>query len=200
MHEASHATPSRNSASDPALSMADISRLSRSSRRSRYCLALALHAPHTRPARGVPKETLDRCTRIDNFEIVSGAALKETDQSTNGLEIETTKGNYTADFVISRTGMANEFSARPELDQFAGNVATWSDCYQPPDNDRHERLGRFPYLSLDFALVEKVPCQTPWISNIHLFSIFSTRSFGPSGSAINAMITVVHWYHHRQRH
>ena len=140
---------------------------------------------------GFPQETLDRCTRHDNFKIVSGASLKEVNQSSNGLEIETTKGNYTADFVISGTGMENDFAARPELGRFAGNIATWSDCYQPPDDERHERLGRFPYLNPDFAFVEKVPGQTPWISNIHLFSISSTMSFGPSGSSINAMTTVV---------
>ena len=87
--------------------------------------------------------------------------------------------------------MENDFAARPELGRFAGNIATWSDCYQPPDDERHERLGRFPYLNPDFAFVEEVPGQTPWISNIHLFSISSTMSFGPSGSSINAMTTVV---------
>ncbi len=32
---------------------------------------------------------------------------------------------------------------------------------------------------------------TPWIANIHLFTIASTMSFGASGSSINAMTTAV---------
>ncbi len=39
--------------------------------------------------------------------------------------------------------------------------------------------------------MEKVPGKTPWIANVHLFSIASTMSFGPSGSSINAMTTAV---------
>ena len=140
---------------------------------------------------GFPQETLDRCTRHDNFKIVSDASLKRIKQAANKMEIETTKGNYSTDFIISGTGIENDFATRPELKLFADNIATWSDCYQPPEDERHERLGRFPYLSPDFAFVEKVPGKTPWISNIHLFSISSTMSFGPSGSSINAMTTVV---------
>lgn len=36
-----------------------------------------------------------------------------------------------------------------------------------------------------------MPGETPWISDIHLFAIASTMSFGPSGSSINAMTTAV---------
>lgn len=140
---------------------------------------------------GFPQETLDRCTRHDNFRIVAGApwwALRETG---NSVIIDTPKGAYEADFVIAGTGMENDFSARPELAQFADNIATWADVYSPPDSERNDRLGRFPYLDPEFAFVEKVPGRTPWIANIHLFSISSTMSFGPSGSSINAMTTVV---------
>ena len=36
-----------------------------------------------------------------------------------------------------------------------------------------------------------MPGATPWIADIHLFSIASTMSFGASGSSINAMTTAV---------
>ena len=36
-----------------------------------------------------------------------------------------------------------------------------------------------------------MPGKTPWISDIHLFAIASTMSFGASGSSINAMTTAV---------
>src|SRR6185312_16956046 len=61
----------------------------------------------------------------------------------------------------------------------------------PPDNERNARLGRFPYLADDYAFTERVPGETPWIADIHLFAIASTMSFGASGSSINAMTTAV---------
>ncbi len=140
---------------------------------------------------GFPQQTLDRCTAHSNFRIVTGAPWHAVQDTGQTLRIETAKGVFTADFIISGTGMDNDFTAKPELSAFAHNIATWADCYTPPDSERDDRLARFPYLSPDYAFVEKVPGETPWISDIHLFSISTTMSFGPSGSSINAMTTVV---------
>jgi FAD-dependent urate hydroxylase len=140
---------------------------------------------------GFPQETLDRCTCHPNFRIVTGAPWEALRETGNRVTIDTPKGQHEADFVIAGTGMENDFSARSELGQFADNIATWANIYTPPNNERDDRLGRFPYLNPEFAFVEKVPGRTPWIANIHLFSISSTMSFGPSGSSINAMTTVV---------
>jgi len=52
-------------------------------------------------------------------------------------------------------------------------------------------LGKYPYLADDYGFTERVPGQTPWISNIHLFAFASTMSFGPSGSSINATTTAI---------
>ena len=60
-----------------------------------------------------------------------------------------------------------------------------------PAGLRNERLARFPYLGPDFALTEKVAGATPELADIHMFSIASTMSFGPSGSSINAMTIAV---------
>jgi hypothetical protein len=96
-----------------------------------------------------------------------------------------------ANFVISGAGTEIDFAERPEMKKFAGNIATWSDRYQPPDDEQSPRLGRYPYLADDYALTERVAGATPWIANIHLFAFASTMSFGPSGSSINAMTTAV---------
>jgi hypothetical protein len=77
------------------------------------------------------------------------------------------------------------------LMNFASNIATWADRYQPPAGEQSPRLGRYPYLADDYALTERNPGQTPWISSIHLFAFASTMSFGPSGSSINAMTTAI---------
>lgn len=140
---------------------------------------------------GFPQETYDRCARWENFELVAGAPWTRVEAADDVVRIETPKGRFEADFVIAGTGVDMDFAGRAELARFAANIATWADKYAPPPEETNPRLARFPYLDPDFAFVEKRPGESPWIKNIHLFAIASTMSFGPSGSSINAMTTVV---------
>ncbi|MDN3272695.1 NAD(P)/FAD-dependent oxidoreductase [Frankia sp. RB7] len=140
---------------------------------------------------GFPQPTYDRCARQANFTLHEAAPLEAARETGAGIELQTPRGTVTADFVICGTGIDMNFAERGELRQFAGNIATWADRYQPPENECNARLGRFPYLADDYAFTERVPGETPWISDIHLFAIASTMSFGPSGSSINAMTTAV---------
>lgn len=140
---------------------------------------------------GFPQPTYDRCARHANFTLHEGAPIEAARQAVAGVELETPRGSIIADFVICGTGIDMNFSGRGELSAFAGNIATWADRYEPPEDERNARLGRFPYLADDYAFTERVPGETPWISDIHLFAIASTMSFGASGSSINAMTTAV---------
>ena len=140
---------------------------------------------------GFPQPTYDRCARHANFSLHEGAPIESAHQVDGKVELRTPRGAIAADFIICGTGIDMDFAGRPELQKFAGNIATWADRYQPPPDQRSARLGRFPYLADDYAFTERVPGETPWISDIHLFAIASTMSFGPSGSSINAMTTAV---------
>lgn len=140
---------------------------------------------------GFPQPTFDRCARHANFTLQEGAPIEAVRQTTDGVELHTPRGVVTADFIICGTGIDMNFAERGELAKFAGNIATWTDRYRPPEGERNARLGRFPYLADDYAFTERVAGETPWISDIHLFAIASTMSFGPSGSSINAMTTAV---------
>lgn len=140
---------------------------------------------------GFPQLTFDRCARHANFTLQEGAPIEAVRQTTDGVELHTPRGVVTADFIICGTGIDMNFAERGELAKFAGNIATWTDRYRPPEGERNARLGRFPYLADDYAFTERVAGETPWISDIHLFAIASTMSFGPSGSSINAMTTAV---------
>jgi FAD-dependent urate hydroxylase len=150
---------------------------------------------------GFPQATYDRCARFANFHLHEGSPVESAEELGNKelgnkefgnqVELQTPRGNICAHFVICGTGTDIDFAERRELKNFAGNIAAWADRYQPPENERSPRLGRYPYLADDYALTERIPGQTPWISNIHLFAFASTMSFGPSGSSINAMTTAV---------
>jgi hypothetical protein len=140
---------------------------------------------------GFPQATWDRCARFSNFHLHEGSPVEKASDVGGAVELQMPHGNIVSDFVICGTGTHIDFAERRELKNFAGNIATWADRYQPPANEQSPRLGRYPYLADDYALTERIPGQTPWISSIHLFAFASTMSFGPSGSSINAMTTAI---------
>jgi cation diffusion facilitator CzcD-associated flavoprotein CzcO len=109
----------------------------------------------------------------------------------DGVFVATPTGEFAADFLICGTGIEMDFGARAELGRLAGNIATWADRYDPPVEERNERLGRFPYLDRDFSLLPKRLGVTDWMRDVHMFNIASSLSFGPSGASINAMTTAV---------
>jgi FAD-dependent urate hydroxylase len=140
---------------------------------------------------GFPQATYDRCARFSNFHLHQGSPVETAQEVGDGIQLQAPHGAISADFVISGAGTEIDFTERRELRNFAGNIATWADRYQPPDDEQSPRLGRYPYLADDYALTERVAGATPWINNIHLFAFASTMSFGPSGSSINAMTTAI---------
>ena len=140
---------------------------------------------------GFPQPTWDRASRWPNFHLHTAAPWSEVQAAHNQVQARTPQGLITADFVIAGTGMDVDFARRPELAHFSHNIARWSDRYTPPDALRNDRLARYPYLAQDFSLTERTQGATPELADIHLFSIASTMSFGPSGSSINAMTTAV---------
>ncbi|QHJ01636.1 NAD(P)-binding domain-containing protein [Xylophilus rhododendri] len=142
---------------------------------------------------GFPQPTYDRCAVHENFELRSGCQVLSSrlDPATGRVVLETNQGPLQADFVISATGIENDFHSKPELAACADNIATWADRYTPPAEEADARLATYPYLNQDWSFAEKQPGRTPWLRNVHLYAIGSTMSFGASGSSINAMTTAV---------
>jgi hypothetical protein len=140
---------------------------------------------------GFPQGTNDRCAVHKTFQLRTGAPWTAARQTGDAVTVETPLGSHTADFLICGTGVEMDFSRRPELSRVAGNIAVWADRYDPPPEERDDRLARFPYLAADFSLLPRQPGLTDWMADIHMFNIASTMSFGPSGASINAMTTAV---------
>jgi len=140
---------------------------------------------------GFPQETFDRCAAHERFHLRAGAPWTAASRVGDKVVVETPRGPHTADFLICGTGVEMDFSRRPELSRLAGNIATWADRYDPPFEERDDRLARFPYLAADYSLVPREAGLTDWTRDIHMFNIASTMSFGPSGSSINAMTIAV---------
>ena len=140
---------------------------------------------------GFPQHTWDRCAQWPNFTLHTGTPWTDAQIVDGRVHITTPNGPVTADFLITGTGMDVDFALRPELAPLAPHIATWADRYTPPPGLENDRLARYPYLAPDYSLQEKTPGAAPELADIHVFSIASTMSFGPSGSSINAMTTAV---------
>jgi cation diffusion facilitator CzcD-associated flavoprotein CzcO len=140
---------------------------------------------------GFPQPTWDRCAKWPNFRLHTGSPIEGAREVDGRVELTVAGKPFEADFVITGTGIDIDFGRRAELATVAPHIATWGDRYTPPAELQNERLARYPYLAPDYSLVEKVPGTAPELADIHVFSIASTMSFGPSGSSINAMTTAV---------
>jgi len=137
---------------------------------------------------GFPPDTYDRVMRFPHFQMHVGRPWQDARVAADGRAVvATSRGDFTADFLICGTGVRMDPALVPGLEGCAHNIARWSDRYTPPAEEANARLGEFPYLASDYAFIERVPGATPWMRDIHLFGIGSTMSFGPAGASINAM-------------
>ena len=128
----------------------------------------------------------EECLRAE-VGSASGEPWLDAEVRDNRAVGRTPKGEFTADFLISGTGVDMDCGLRPELASIADKIATWADRYDPPPHEREDRLGRYPYLGTDYAFQERVPGTAPFLKDIHCFGIGAWMSFGMSGASINAM-------------
>lgn len=136
---------------------------------------------------GFAQDHYDRVRAHANFHLRAGHGVTGAHMEGKEVVLETPLGRVRADFVICGTGVAMDPGLVPALEGCAGNIALWKDRFVPPAQEADARLGMFPYLGADSAFEEKRPGETPWLSDIHLFGIGTSMSFGPAGSSINAM-------------
>jgi len=140
-----------------------------------------------RAREGFPADTYKRVLAFPEFRMHLGRSWTDARMDDGRIRIETTRGPIHADYAICCLGTRQNVHARPELAPFADQIALWRDRFTPPPGEEDSLLETFPYLGPDYAFQERVPGTAPWLSDIHVFCIGSTLSFGPSGSSINAM-------------
>jgi len=136
---------------------------------------------------GFAQEHYDRVIGHPNFSLHIGREWRGARVEDGRVVLDTPLGDFSADFLITGTGVRMNAHLCPELVNCADNIAVWADRYTPPREERNERLAQYPYLNADSAFEERRSGETPWIRDIHLFGIGTTMSFGPAGSSINAM-------------
>ena len=104
--------------------------------------------------------------KLPNFKINFLSPWENAYQNGDVVTVETAKGQENFDFLIIATGWVCDLSCRPEIKNFYEEIATWGDCYQPPENLRYEKLMKFPYLGRGFQFTEKEPGRAPYVNSI----------------------------------
>lgn len=128
------------------------------------------------------RETLQRCTRHENFAIHLNAAWNAVEFADGEIRIKTASGRHAADFAIIGAGFEMSPAARPELAGFADRIALWRDRYEPPAGMASEAAGAFPYLGGAFQFMEKEPGTATFLADIHLYSWAGSVSNGRGSS------------------
>ena len=93
---------------------------------------------------GFPPDTWARVAAFPNFTMHLGRSWTGACVTNSRVRLDTQKGPFDANFIICGTGIDHDARFRPELAAFADNIATWGDRYTPPQEERNDRLARFP--------------------------------------------------------
>lgn len=134
-----------------------------------------------------PQETFSRCAKHRNFDIHTDCPVQDVAVQDGMVMVQTPHGTHAFDHLILGTGFVIDFKARPELDAFSDNIATWGDRYTPQTGEENAALSSCPYLGSGFEFLEKDAGKTPWISNVLNFTITAAPSMGLSGANITGM-------------
>jgi FAD-dependent urate hydroxylase len=122
-------------------------------------------------------DAIERTVKFPNFHLHLSAPWTGAAVS-NGVETTIEGITHHFDFVIAGTGYSADISARPELQDFAGQILRWCDLYAPPPGERDEMLGCHPYLGAGHEFRERTPESAPLLKDIHVQNPSGFVSFG----------------------
>jgi hypothetical protein len=69
-----------------------------------------------------------------------------TEYKGDAIQARTPRRSFAFDYAICATGSVPDLTRRRELASFVDKIALWRDRDRPPAEDRHEKLGLYPYL------------------------------------------------------
>lgn len=134
-----------------------------------------------------PANTFRRATRFENFKMHADSPLTNLDAQGDTIKLQTPHDKYEADFLIVGTGFQTNLSVRPELTHLLPHIALWSDCYMPPNDQKHAELARHPYLGANFEFTEKKGGAAPYLKAVFNYTFGCLLSMGFGGASISGM-------------
>jgi cation diffusion facilitator CzcD-associated flavoprotein CzcO len=141
-----------------------------------------------------PRGSTLRVSRHHNASFHLGSPIEDLRLQDGCIKLRTGRGKlFEADFVILATGFTVETTVRPEIADYAAEIATWADRYTPPLELADPELAGFPYLGPHFQFLEKHSGSAPWLRDIHCFNHAATMSIGKVAGDIPGISTGAAW-------
>jgi len=137
-----------------------------------------LHFQQGKAGAGIPFDSVLRAARFKNFYLHFSAPWNAVRENDGKVAIEAGDGSFLFDFAIVATGYQYDPQGRPELQDFAPEIALWRDRYEPPAEEASEKMGLFPYLGPAYEFVEREPGRAPYLKDIHSYNSSGRLSFG----------------------
>jgi cation diffusion facilitator CzcD-associated flavoprotein CzcO len=134
-----------------------------------------------------PTDTFRRASELPGFHLHPGCGWKTFSMNGDAVRIETTGGDFEADFVIVGTGFVTDLKLRPELTELEARIARWADRYTPPAALQNEDLARHPYLGSHFEFTERSPGSAPYLRHLYNYTFGGLLSLGFGGASISGM-------------
>jgi cation diffusion facilitator CzcD-associated flavoprotein CzcO len=92
--------------------------------------------------------------------------------------LDTTRGRFAFDFLITATGFTIDWPRRSELAKLAPHVLLWGDRFKPEGGGPIMQADH-PFLGPDFEFLERAPGTAPWVERVYCFTFPAYLSHGP---------------------
>lgn len=125
-----------------------------------------------------PQDAIERVTAFSNFHLHLSAPWTTAHNRGDRIIAQVHDDIFEFDFAIAGTGYFVDPTQRPELADFAHHIALWRDRYEPPADQRDDKLSTYPYLGTAHEYQEKIPGNAPYLKDIHVFNPAGFVSFG----------------------
>src|SRR5947209_569775 len=96
-----------------------------------------------------PRNSMLRCSRHKNFSIIARCAVRAAAVRDGRVQLDTTRGRLMFDRLILATGLAVDWSQRPEFAALRPHVQLWGDHFVPHETADYAQV-EHPYLGTHF--------------------------------------------------
>ena len=125
-----------------------------------------------------PRNSTQRVSRHANAHFHLGVAIEGVSEEGGALQVRTSAGPLTLDFLIFATGFKVDWRQRPMLRHIASAIRLWKDRYQPHAGEEDAELAESPDLGAAFEFQPRAGADCSGLDRVHCFCYPATLSLG----------------------
>jgi FAD-dependent urate hydroxylase len=133
-----------------------------------------------------PVDAIERTVGFPNFHLHLSSTWRSAAIEGDRIVADADDGLFHFDFAIAGSGYFVDPEARPELGDFACEIARWRDRFTPLTGEQDGVLAAYPYLGAAHEYQERTPGRAPYLKDIHVFNPSGFVSHGlPIGDILS---------------